>query len=270
MKLEIISKVHAEASGRESILLIHGACMGAWVWEDNFLPYFYEKGFNVYAMSFRNHGNSESNSPLRWLSIEEYVDDLNKVIHELQGPIHLIGHSMGGFTIQHYLQNPSPKIKSTTLLCSVPNHGLWRLIGNLVFHYPLFFLQSVLTFSWLPVLKNYKRLKKVMFRLDMPADKMKYYAAKLQEESFLVFLQMVLLKLPKVVKSKVPMLIIGGEKDFLIPASDTSKMARKFNTEPFIIKNASHCLMLEQGWEMVADQIARFVSHELVDDVRMD
>ncbi len=258
MKLEIISKIHADASERESILLIHGACMGAWVWEDNFLPYFYEKGFNVYAMSFRNHGNSESEAPLRWLSINDYVADLINVINQVQGPIHLIGHSMGGFTIQHYLQNASSKIKSTTLLCSVPNHGLWRLIGNLVFHYPLFFLQSVFTFSWLPVLKNHKRLKKVMFRSDMPSDEMKKYAAKLQEESFLVFLQMVLLKLPRVAKHEIPMLIIGGEKDFLIPASDTIKMAKKFNTEPFIIKNASHCLMLEQEWQEVAGQINKY------------
>ena len=259
MKLEIISKIHKDSLAHESVLLIHGACMGAWVWEDNFLPFFYEKGFNVYAMSFRNHGQSDSAGPLRWLSTKCYVDDLANVVGEINGPIHLIGHSMGGFVIQHYLQNVSVKIKSATLLCSVPSHGLWRLIGNLIYQYPLFFLHSILTFSWLPVLKKLTRLQRIMFRSDIPATKLKHYATLLKEESFLAFLQMVLLYLPKISINKVPLLIIGGEKDFLIPKFDTIRMANKYKVEPIIVKDASHCLMLEEGWEDVAAKIYSFV-----------
>lgn len=259
MKLEIISKLHNDSSTHESVILIHGACMGAWVWEDNFLPYFYEKGFNVYAMSFRNHGQSDSAESIRWLSVKSYVEDLAYVISEINGPIHLIGHSMGGFVIQHYLLNGSVKIKSATLLCSVPSHGLWRLIGNLIFHYPLSFLQSILTFSWLPVLKKQTRLHRIMFRLDIPKTKLKHYATLLKEESFLAFLQMVLLYLPKISINKVPIMIIGGEKDFLIPKADTIRMANRYKVEPFIVSGASHCLMLEEGWEEVATKIYSFV-----------
>lgn len=259
MKLEIISKIHDDSLTHESVILIHGACMGAWVWEDNFLPYFYEKGFNVYAFSFRNHGNSDSEGALRWLSINAYVQDLTNVINQVNGPIHLIGHSMGGFTIQHYLQNKAPNIKSAILLCSVPNHGLMRLIGKLILHYPLFFIKSVFTFSWLPVLKNYTRLQRIMFRIDMHESKMKYCSSKLQEESFLVFLQMVLLKLPKIISTKMPLMIIGGEKDYLIPLKDTIRMAKNYKLEPLIVKNASHCLMLEEGWDEVAEKIYSFI-----------
>jgi pimeloyl-ACP methyl ester carboxylesterase len=259
MKLEIISKLHNDSSTHESVILIHGACMGAWVWEDNFLPYFYEKGFNVYAFSFRNHGNSDAEDALRWLSINAYVQDLTNVINQIKGPIHLIGHSMGGFTIQHYLQNKAPNIKSAILLCSVPSHGLWRLIGKLILHYPLFFIKSVFTFSWLPVLNNYTRLQRIMFRVDMHESKMKYYSSKLQEESFLVFLQMVILKLPKIVSTNIPLMIIGGEKDYLIPLKDTIRMAKNYKLEPLIVKNASHCLMLEEGWDEVAEKIYSFI-----------
>jgi hypothetical protein len=166
---------------------------------------------------------------------------------------------MGGFVIQHYLLNGSVKIKSATLLCSVPSHGLWRLIGNLIFNYPLSFLQSILTFSWLPVLKKQTRLHRIMFRLDIPKTKLKHYATLLKEESFLAFLQMVLLYLPKISINKVPIMIIGGEKDFLIPKADTIRMANRYKVEPFIVSGASHCLMLEEGWEEVATKIYSFI-----------
>ena len=38
---------------------MHGAYHAAWCWEEHFIPFFYAHGYNVYAMSFRNHGNSE-------------------------------------------------------------------------------------------------------------------------------------------------------------------------------------------------------------------
>ena len=33
--------------------------MGAWCWSDNFLPWFAEQGYDVHAISLRNHAGSE-------------------------------------------------------------------------------------------------------------------------------------------------------------------------------------------------------------------
>ena len=258
MFLEIISKKQPQVNNKPSILLIHGACMGAWVWQGNFMDFFYEKGFSVYALSLSHHGKSKGSGKLRWSSISKYVDDLDKAVQTIEGPVFLIGHSMGGFTIQHYLQSPAKNIVGAALLCSAPSHGLWHLMGKLVLHYPFHFVQSVLQMSWLPVMKNKKRLQRVMFREDVPPQKMNEVISLLQDESFLAFLEMGFLKLPKIKQLPVPVLIIGAENDYLISVADTRRMARRYGLSSHIIEGASHCLMLETGWEKVAEDIRKF------------
>lgn len=259
MSLELISKKHELRTNKPSIVFIHGACMGAWVWQGNFFDYFYEAGHDVYAVSLSHHSKSKGEGKLKWTSITTYVKDLGRVVDQIEGPVFLIGHSMGGFTIQHYLAHPAKHVVGATLLCSAPSHGLWHLMGKLIMHYPLYFIQSVLEMSWLPVMKNRKRLKRVMFRNDFPMQKIDEVISSLQDESFLAFLEMVFLRLPKLRKLPVPALIIGAEKDYLISVKDTQQMAKRYGLEAQIVKDASHCLMLETGWEEVAASIKTFV-----------
>lgn len=257
MKLEIINQQH-QASTKGSIIFIHGACMGAWVWEDNFLPYFFNKGFNTYALSLRNHGASENNGKLRWTSIKEYVEDLTQVIDSIDGAIYLVGHSMGGFTIQHYLQKPTSKVKAAALLCSVSNKGLWKLVSKLLVDFPIRFLIAIMSLSWLPIVKDKKGLKKLMFSKDYPIENMDSITKKLQNESFLAFLEMVFLRLPRKFQLKTPLMVLGAENDYLVSETDTRKMGKHYHVEPIIIPNASHCFMLEDDWIDVAEKINQF------------
>jgi pimeloyl-ACP methyl ester carboxylesterase len=257
MKLEILDQQH-QASTKGSIVFIHGACMGAWVWKDNFLPYFFYKGYNTFAVSLRNHGASENNGKLRWTSIKEYVEDLTQVIDSIDGPIYLVGHSMGGFTIQHYMQKPSSKVKAAALLCSVPNTGLWKLVVRLLVDFPLKFLMANMSLSWLPIVKDKKELKKLMFSKDYPIENMDSILKNLQDESFLAFLEMVFLRLPRKFQLKTPLMVVGAEKDYLVSETDTRKMGKHYNVEPIIIPNASHCFMLEEGWVFTAEKINQF------------
>lgn len=259
MSLELISKQHETATGKPSIVFIHGACMGAWVWEGNFIQYFFDAGHDVYALSLSHHGGSGGKGKLRWTSIKTYVSDLSEVVESISGPVFLIGHSMGGFTIQHYLKNPAQHVVGAVLLCSAPAHGLWHLMGKLIVHYPQYFVQSLLKLSWLPIMKNETRLKRVMFRTDFPDAQMQEITKRLQDESFLAFLEMVFLNLPFLKLLPIPVMIVGAEKDYLISVADTKKMAAKYDVLPIIVKDASHCLMLETGWEKVAEEIRKFV-----------
>ena len=107
VNLEVISKSPSQSSRHPPLILIHGAGHGAWCWRGNFLDYFAEIGWEVHALSLRGHGNSEGKSKLRWWSIAHYVDDIDFVVKTLDRPPILVGHSMGGFVIQKYLEKHS-------------------------------------------------------------------------------------------------------------------------------------------------------------------
>jgi pimeloyl-ACP methyl ester carboxylesterase len=258
MNLEHIKQLHPDGKSKGSVLLIHGACMGAWVWQDNFLPYFFQDGFDVHSISLRNHGNSLAKQRIRTVSILDYVDDLKSIINDLDGDVFIMGHSMGGFTIQHYLNKCSPNVKGVVLFCAVPNTGLWKLIPKLILSYPFHFFLSCMKMSWLPVIKHQIRLKRLMFSESYPIDKMQAITDIMQEESFLAFLEMSFLRLPTLKSTPVPMLVVGAQNDFLISERSTKKMAAFYGVEAYIVNDAAHCLMLEPGWEKTAEKVSTF------------
>eukprot|EP00955_Chlamydomonas_euryale_P040753 351801-Chlamydomonas_euryale.AAC.16 len=51
---------HVQDNGRPPLLFLHGSYHGAWCWQENFLPFFADVGYNAYALSFRGQGESVS------------------------------------------------------------------------------------------------------------------------------------------------------------------------------------------------------------------
>ena len=139
---------------------------------------------------------------------------------------------MGGFTIQHYLADPDPKVQKAVLLCSSPAQGNLGIIPRLLKDITLPFLKANLQLSWKPVFKEKANARKVMFSKNFPKKNWIKQLSKMQDESFRAFLEMTALNLPDHRKVKTPLLIIGGEKDYLIPEKATRKMAALYNTEP--------------------------------------
>ena len=75
MKLEMISKYPLEKAHPTPLLFIHGALHTASCWDVHFLDYF------------------------------DFVQDVVNVVQQFTTPPVLIGHSMGGFIIQKYLED---------------------------------------------------------------------------------------------------------------------------------------------------------------------
>src|SRR5882757_2285721 len=100
------------------LLFVHGANHAAWCWDEHFLEFFADKGYRALAVSLRGHGRSPTSKPLRKCSVADYVDDVASVADTLDtGPV-IIGHSMGGFVVQKYLE--SHDAPAGVLLASFP------------------------------------------------------------------------------------------------------------------------------------------------------
>src|SRR5512142_1491827 len=107
MKLEIISKYPSGDMRPTPLLFVHGALHGAWCWDVHFLDYFAQHGYAAHAVNLRGHGNSEGRESLRWARIADFVEDVANAVQQLPAPPVLIGHSMGGFIIEKYLEDHS-------------------------------------------------------------------------------------------------------------------------------------------------------------------
>jgi len=261
MKIETIH-IKSSSPSKGTIVLLHGVCFGAWYWENNFQPWFTQHGYDVIAVSYRNHGKSESKGSLRWQTINEYIEDIHSVVSKIEGTVYLIGHSMGGFLVQHYLlKHPSFKVKKAVLLCSVPASGIGGATWQVIKTFPFSFLKALATMSFVPVFNTYAKAKRLMFANHLPDTELRPVVARMQDESFRAYLDMMLLNLPATKPTGIPLLMIGGTDDFLVHPSALKKNARQLNAELVLIKGA-HCINMEEGWERVAERIDLFFKME--------
>ncbi len=252
-RLEIISRLPSKPRRGPPIVFVHGAWHAAWCWEENFLDYFASKGFATYAVSLRGHGGSEGRSRVRFARIRDYVDDLASVVASLESPPVLIGHSMGGFVVQKYLERAA--VPMAVLMASVPPTGAFPMMRRTMRDQPLDMLRANLMFSMKPLISNMQRAHAALFSPSMPRNQVAKYHARLQEETVVGFFDYLFRDLVKTDKIKTPMVVIGGRSDKTVLPSEIKATARAYGVEPTFFDDTAHDMMLEARWRNVADKI---------------
>jgi pimeloyl-ACP methyl ester carboxylesterase len=226
---------------------------GAWCWDVHFLDYFAQHGFAVHAVNLRGHGNSEGRGKLRWTRIADYVEDVTNAVRQLPSPPILIGHSMGGFIIQKYLEDHDAP--GAVLLSSPSPAGLLGTILRIARRRPLVLAKANLTFSLSPVIATPQLAREAFFSDDLPDEQLLTYWKQMQDESYMAFLDMVALDRPKPAKVKTPLLVLGVARDNMLRPGEIETTARAYNTQAEIISDVAHNSMLETRWQAVAERI---------------
>lgn len=258
MKLEIISRSPPGAMHAAPLLFVHGALHGAWCWELHFLDYFSEHGFAAHAVNLRGHGRSEGRERLRWTRIAAYVEDLTSAIRQLGSTPILVGHSMGSFIIQKYLEDHSAP--AAVLLTPPPPTGLGAATLRIARRHPLAFARINLTLSLLPLVATPTLARDAFFSADLPEAQLQGYWERMQDDSFLGFLDMLLLDLPKPPRAATPMLVLGAERDNMLTPGEIHATAKACGAEVDIIPGVAHNMMLELRWQAVAERILTWLN----------
>ena len=254
MKLELITRKPDVEVCKTPILFVHGAWHGAWCWDEHFLTYFADRGFTAHALSFRNHGKSESKGSLRWRSGAEYVADVAQIINQIGSAPVLIGHSLGGYVVQKYLEKAS--VPAAVLLASVPPSGGLGATVRIAGRHPLAFLKTNLQLRLWPLVGTPALTHDAFFSKSMPDVEVAAYFPKIQDESYRAFLDLLVLNLPRPKRtSKVPMLVLGGADDKIFTPNEVRATARSYKADFEIFPNMTHDMMLEADWQKVADRI---------------
>ena len=253
MRLEIISKYPADTPRPTPLLFVHGSLHGAWCWDVHFLDYFAAHGYAAHAVDLRGHGASEGREKLRWTRIADYVDDVSVAAKQLTRPPILIGHSMGGFIIQKYLETHAAP--GAVLLSSPSPAGLLPTALRIARRHPVAFARTTVTRSLLPIIASPELAREAFFSKDLPGDVLASYWRRMQDDSYRSFLDMVVLDLPHPRKVKAPVLVLGVSRDNMLSAREIRATGRAYAAPSDIIANVAHNSMLELRWRAVADRI---------------
>jgi alpha-beta hydrolase superfamily lysophospholipase len=254
MKLEVITRKPKNNGKTLPILFVHGMYHCARCWEENFTPYFAEHGFETHALSLRGHGLSEGRDKLRWSSIKDYLSDLDKVVNQMETIPVLVGHSMGGLLIQKYLQ--SHQAPAAVLLGAVSPKGLLPVSLRVLARHPLVFLKVNLTLNPHHAVGTPERYRELFYSPGFSKEKLSDCFSRIQGEAYRAYLDMVMLPLnPPMPIDHTPILVLGAENDTSISSGEVELTARRHNTKAEIFPGLGHAMMLDNGWECVADRI---------------
>ena len=255
-RLEIIEAGPPGGATGRPLLFVHGAFAGAWCWGEHFLPYFAQQGFRACAVSLRGHGGSPGREQLGWLSIGDYVEDLQHAIDTVGDDPILVGHSMGGFVVQKYLERAAAP--AVVLMGSVPPQGLLPASLTLAVSNPGLFadLNGMIQLGR----ASLETIQHTLFAGPVALDDLQTYSRLLQPESQRAIWDMSLFDLPQLWRMRrPPMLVLGAERDMLVPQSQVELAARFYNTQAETFPGMGHVMMLEAGWQKPADRIIEWV-----------
>ncbi len=251
--LEVLAHVPPKGSVRATpLLFIHGAYTAAWCWEEHFLPFFAAAGHAAYAVSLSGHGNSRGRSHLDSFAIADYVADVVRVVATLPAPPVLVGHSMGGFVVQKYLEDHPAA--GAVLMCSVPPQGLMASAFGLMFSRPGLMkdLNRLMGGGQVAL----ETLREALFSQPVAVDDLERFYRLAQPESYRAIWDMTLFNLPHPSRlAKLPLLVLGAECDHLIPSSLVEMTARTYNAAAEIFPGMGHGLMLERDWKKPAQRV---------------
>jgi non-heme chloroperoxidase len=249
--LEVFSSAPAgQPSQHPPLLFVHGAFAGGWMWTDTFMPFFSEAGYTCHALSLRGHGGSDGREHIDWHSVADYVEDIERVVDWIGEPPILIGHSMGGFIVQKYLEKHGD-VPGAVLLCSVPPQGLIAAQFHLMFRKPQLFMDINRIVGG--DMTDIDTLREALFAGDIDEKMSAAWLTRMRPESHRAIWDMSMFSLPRLdLMHRPPMLIAGAEHDVLVPAFLVQTTAQTYGLKDHIFPGVGHAVTHEPSWPDIA------------------
>jgi pimeloyl-ACP methyl ester carboxylesterase len=256
--LEVIDKGSCRDAHRTPLLFVHGAWHAAWCWDEGFLDFFADNGFRALALSLRAHGRSSTTRPIRTISIADYVQDVMTVAQTLPTAPVVVGHSMGGFVVQKYLE--VHRAPAGVLLASVPPRGVGPFLMRWTRQQPWPVTRALLTGKSLHTFESPNTVRDKFYSQHTPEADVLRYAARLQEESQRASHDAAWLLLPRPKRVTTPLLVLGAGADGCFTVKEVHATARAYGAEAEVFPGMGHNMMLGPGWRDVAQRILSWLT----------
>jgi alpha-beta hydrolase superfamily lysophospholipase len=167
---------------------------------------------------------------------------------------------MGGLVVQNYLKTHTAP--AAVLLASVPPTGALDATLRIAKRHPLAFVKAALRLSLYPIIETPNLTREALFSTTMPEGKSLGHFCKMQDESVRAFLDMLFFTLPAPLHVATTMLVMGATDDAVIHPNEIEETAKAYNTQTTVFPGMAHDMMLEPGWQGVADHIRDWLNKQ--------
>ena len=259
--LEIVERGQGSHAHPVPLVFVHGAFQSAWCWNEHFLDFFADLGYRSIALSLRGHGLSPNSRSLRSCSIADYVTDVSSVCAELSPSPVVIGHSMGGFVVQKYLERHDAP--AAVLMASPPPRGHLRALIRLLRQRPWHCLKFGVTGDPADLCGTTDGLRKLYFSDATPDAVIADAAKRFQRESLRALnFDMALRNRVNPQMIGTPLLVLGSDCDGTYPSTDIAATAAAYDTVAEFIPETGHQMMLDNAWPSVAERIDTWLTRQ--------
>ena len=170
-------------------------------------------------------------------SIQNFVSAVYEALNEIGKDIIILGHSMGGFVTQKFLEKFT--CKAAILLASVPPTGILPDALRYLRAHPDTFPDLINQDIYAPFVKYAEDL----YSPATNKDKIKNYKTLMRSESFTALINMMFKPIKTVNPNKVPLLVTGADKNRVITINEIKKPAHsmKKNRLYFLVLDITLC-----------------------------
>ncbi|MED1792579.1 alpha/beta hydrolase [Brevibacillus nitrificans] len=245
-----------EGNGPKTVVLLHGFCGSSGYWQ-KVLPAL-SQSFRVIAVDLRGHGGSSA--PEETYTMETFAVDLAQFTDKLGlGPIHLFGHSLGGYVTLAFAQKYPDKLASFGLIHSTGypddeaakanrDKGAENIRENGMEPFIKALIPKLFAPGHVATMPENVQLAKEIGLFTKPVGAIQTLKGMRDRVDRTEVLQ----------QTKLPVLLVAGEEDQIIPAEKTFT-ANGENIEQVKLQGVGHMGMLEAP-EQLTEAIVRFVS----------
>jgi pimeloyl-ACP methyl ester carboxylesterase len=233
---------------RPAVLLVHGLCGGAWMWE-NYQARLAAAGYESHAIDLRGHHGSRPVQDIGKVSINDYVEDALTAAQPLDNPI-VIGHSMGGLVAQKVAE--AGACRALVLISSAPPRWIpivsWTLLLRQLKHMHELVLRH-------PVFPGRAEADVLMFNRTPLADRDAQYARLVPDSGragFEISFGGIDVQEQRVTP---PTLVVTGLDDQFVVPRVARALARKYRATLKEFPTHAHHIITEPGWEKPCDEI---------------
>ena len=254
----------SEENTKRPIIFGHGAAMGSWDFEEYFMPYFFKKGYNVYALNWRGYGESDlaEGQDYHAVTLDDCVQDLRNVVEMVKertgkDPI-IAGHSQGGAVTQMYMKEYEVE---TAILIGMADFAYLMppVIEFFIARFPEGKKRvDAGDFGWFSDDKAF--VKAFMFG-DETEPKMKMWAEMMAKQGAAAATVNDVMTIYKVGEAigKPKVFIVTGSVDPAAISESVESGVKAYNADNLLIEGMYHGVPTSKDWKLAADGIINWL-----------